>query len=266
MALQKRKRSGSDDGVYLDISINELDEYLDFGDDITIEFSNGNKYDGEVCDGIPNGYGIYTWRDGSVYEGLFVFCKRHGRGIMNQNGHIYNGEWVAGQRVGHGTFTWPTGAVFNGKWINDNANGSGTFTWPNGAVFNGYWENGKRQGEGIITHDGTVYDGYWIDDQEVIIEEEDDEDDDEDDEDIEENKDMGASEEDIENATEVGHYGEIINPRNSDQCAIRLAPFEDGNNVMRITHCNHLFFQQELAVWLQRKGTCPVCRHNIRPP
>ena len=292
----KRKRSDTiddlevDDGIVLIISEDEARDYLHILDD-TIELSNGDKYDGELCDGIPHGHGTMTFSNGTKYVGEWVANQRVGHGTFTDSdgriytgewkddkphgtgsftydhGAVYDGEWVANQRVGHGTFTYPDGRIYDGEWKDDKRHGIGTFTYRNGEVFVGCWTNGKKHGEGTITYDGTVYNSYWIDGQEVIEDDDGDDDDDDDEEDGEDvNMNIGASEEQISNATEVGLYGQIENRRNYDKCGIRLESFQNGDNVMRIAHCGHMFFQQELTNWLQQKGTCPECRHNICLP
>lgn len=47
---------------------------------------NGKTYDGEVVDGVPHGFGRYTFADGSFYEGEFVNGKRHGEGVYESFG------------------------------------------------------------------------------------------------------------------------------------------------------------------------------------
>ena len=41
-----------------------------------------------------NGHGIFTWKDGRVYEGQYTDDKKHGPG----------------------EFRWPDGRVLKGKW------------------------------------------------------------------------------------------------------------------------------------------------------
>lgn len=44
-----------------------------------------------MCDPQPNGYGVYQWADGGVFEG----------------------EWKDGVKHGHGTYRWPRCADFS---------------------------------------------------------------------------------------------------------------------------------------------------------
>lgn len=34
-----------------------------------MRFPNGNTYDGNWMDGVMNGYGTYSWKDGKKYKG-----------------------------------------------------------------------------------------------------------------------------------------------------------------------------------------------------
>lgn len=35
------------------------------------DFPNGDQYEGEWTDGVPDGHGRYTWKDGSFYDGTW---------------------------------------------------------------------------------------------------------------------------------------------------------------------------------------------------
>jgi hypothetical protein len=137
---------------------------------------------------------------------------------------------------GHGTFTHANGDAYVGEWVDDDRQGHGTMTWADGDVYVGEWIANEFEGDGINTIGVfTSANGSRL----------------------------GATKEQRSIATEVGPYGQIENLRKEDWCSIRRVSFKDGDKVMRIKHCGHIFFQDELTEWLQRKGTCPVCRHNI---
>ena len=69
--------------------------------------------------------------------------------------------------------------------------------------------------------------------------------------------------EEINVATHIIRYGNIIQPQNST-CPISLTPFEDNTQVMRIRYCGHLFIPDELQTWFQQNVRCPLCRYDIR--
>ena len=61
-------------------------------------------------DGMPDGYGVTTRADGSVYVGNFVDGKSHGNGkITYPGGASYEGEFSEGKPHGKGTCTYSTG-------------------------------------------------------------------------------------------------------------------------------------------------------------
>lgn len=57
----------------------------------------GDVYDGEWKDGNIDGYGIYTWPDGTVYAG----------------------DWKAGLKNGYGVLREPNGQTWNQYYQND---------------------------------------------------------------------------------------------------------------------------------------------------
>lgn len=65
--------------------------------------------------------GIYTYSDGTTYDGEWKDGKRHGQGI-----------WVR-----------PDGMKYEGEWENDKPNGLGTLTSPKGEKRTGKWKDGK---------------------------------------------------------------------------------------------------------------------------
>jgi hypothetical protein len=87
------------------------------------------------------------------------------RGVFTYpDGTTYEGEWKDNRRHGHGVWTRPDGTVYVGEWENDKPHGQGTLTWPTGKKFTGEWINGKRHGSGIeISPDGTKLYGEWED-------------------------------------------------------------------------------------------------------
>jgi len=85
----------------------------------SLVYPDGEKYFGELKDGVPHGEGTMTFPDGSKYVGTFV----------------------EGQFCGYGTFTTFSG-TYEGEWRNGVPNGQGTFKYSDGSVQSGTWENG----------------------------------------------------------------------------------------------------------------------------
>ncbi len=47
-------------------------------------FPNGDVYDGEFIDGLPEGKGSYLWKKGAMYQGDFKQGMKHGMGVWKQ--------------------------------------------------------------------------------------------------------------------------------------------------------------------------------------
>ena len=64
----------------------------------TINYDNGDKYVGNVVNGLPHGQGTYTRSSGQKYVGEFKDGKKHGQGIFAfPDGYQYIGEWRDGK-------------------------------------------------------------------------------------------------------------------------------------------------------------------------
>ena len=46
-------------------------------------------------------------------------------------------------------------------------------------------------------------------------------------------------------------------------CAVCQGEAEEGERILEITNCNHMFHQTCLEPWLRQKGTCPLCRRSV---
>jgi hypothetical protein len=69
------------------------------------------------------------------------------------------------------------------------------------------------------------------------------------------------SDEQINNSTTVSlHQHSPLNPLT---CPITLEIIGDGEPVMKINRCGHLFKESSLRQWLQGHSQCPVCRGNV---
>ena len=73
----------------------------------TLEYSNGDVYEGEVKHLVKHGTGKLTRDNGDIYEGEFYEDRQHGHGVSTfANGDIYDGEYENGNKSGQGTYTW----------------------------------------------------------------------------------------------------------------------------------------------------------------
>ena len=63
------------------------------GEDGTLEYSNGDVYEGEVKHLVKHGDGKLTRENGDVYEGSFYEDRQHGHGKCTySNGDVYEGD------------------------------------------------------------------------------------------------------------------------------------------------------------------------------
>jgi hypothetical protein len=74
--------------------------------------------------------------------------------------------------------------------------------------------------------------------------------------------------------TQIREYTEEIVYDSSDagtptQCPISLVQFNEGDSLLRIRRCHHVFYPELINQWLRQHNTCPMCRRDvtvIRPP
>lgn len=96
-------------------------------------------FSGTLKDGLPNGFGEATYKDGRKFTGTFVNGKRHGEKCVFtfSNGDVFEGEFSE-DNIFKGVFTSHQKESFNYTFTGDfhnNAPYSGTWRDDNGAVF-----------------------------------------------------------------------------------------------------------------------------------
>ena len=62
-------------------------------------WKDGRMYEGDYENDRKHGYGIYTWNDGKQYEGWWQNGKQHGEGIYRKDGRDRRGIWEDGKRI-----------------------------------------------------------------------------------------------------------------------------------------------------------------------
>ncbi len=152
----------------------------------TLTLDGRRFYEGEIKNGMAEGYGMMTYPSGDRYSGEFLANRRHGDGVLlyaNGNRYVgqfaddeingtgtlvwssgdsYTGEWKNGKFNGEGTFVWMSGDVYSGGWIDEKFNGYGVFKWANGDRYEGEWKDGAFNGEGkLYRSNNTVTGGKW---------------------------------------------------------------------------------------------------------
>mgnify|MGYP000134292700 CR=1 FL=1 len=125
----------SDDGII---------KNTDRDKDGIINYSNGDKYTGNIIDGMANGKGYIIYSNGGKYLGNFIQGKKNGNGTYYLNsGNIYSGNFISDKPNGTGLMTWENGTTYYGEWKNGKMNGEGIYTDLNGVKNYGIWEGGK---------------------------------------------------------------------------------------------------------------------------
>ncbi|MBX2913668.1 MAG: hypothetical protein KF856_00215 [Cyclobacteriaceae bacterium] len=88
-----------------------------------IKYQNGeyeSTYEGEYKNGIRDGKGKFSHKDGSVKEGHFVNGQLTGQGIMYDTaGYDYTGNFVNYRMHGYGLLNYPNGASLEGFFVSD---------------------------------------------------------------------------------------------------------------------------------------------------
>ena len=83
-------------------------------------WENGAKYSGEWNNDKMDGLGKYTFSDGKTpkeHIGRFKDGLPNGEGLLTyKNGDIYDGDFKDGKRHGKGTMTYPDGSKYVGDW------------------------------------------------------------------------------------------------------------------------------------------------------
>ena len=128
-------------------------------------YNNGDYYEGDLMNGIREGYGYMKLKNGTIYEGDFKNNKHDGYGKLTQiDGEIFSGEWKEGKIEGKGVRHHNNGDKYIGNYVNNLKEGNGKYFFSNGNVYEGNWENGKANGFGkFIFHDGNIYEGEFKD-------------------------------------------------------------------------------------------------------
>ncbi len=128
----------------------------------TLNYGNGDKYEGEVLFNKKDGFGTFTWANGDYYTGEWRANQKHGTGtLVRINGNSYSGDWNFDEKNGVGTVTMTNGDRYTGDLVKATYSGIGTYTWANGDEYKGIWLHGERTGDGMMTTANGVYVGEF---------------------------------------------------------------------------------------------------------
>lgn len=126
-------------------SIKQDDKYV-------LNYTNGDKYEGEVLNGQREGYGIYFYQNGDRYEGIWLKNKKHGLGNMfYKDGSMYVGQWNNSEKFGNGVYYYKSGDKYEGEFNLSKRHGKGKLSGNDGSIFEGSFFSNKKHGTGIMT-------------------------------------------------------------------------------------------------------------------
>ena len=78
------------------------------------------EYTGSFVKGMMEGFGVFRWQDGSIYEGSYLANKKNGMGkYISLKGEVYEGMWLNGQRHGEGCIKRKNDEEIKGTWKYD---------------------------------------------------------------------------------------------------------------------------------------------------
>jgi len=128
-----------------------------------IQLPDSGLYEGELKNGLLNGHGKLTWRNGDSYVGEFRNGLMHGKGKhVFVNSAVYEGEYADGLWNGKGKIVYFSGDEYRGEFKNGKYHGKGKYTEQDGAVYEGDFSVDEFSGEGKIffenkgTYEGEV--------------------------------------------------------------------------------------------------------------
>lgn len=120
----------------------------------TINFPDGDKYDGDLVNGVMHGAGVFTSADGDVYQGGFADGQFFGTGKHTYtDGDFYEGDFVDGKKHGNGIFHFQaTGNRFVGTFV-DCKMSRGVLTLSDGVDYEAIFFGGDTFVEGARMYD-----------------------------------------------------------------------------------------------------------------
>ena len=152
-------------------SNNILNIYFKMVENNTKIYDNGDKYVGEIKNGVKEGKGIMYYSNGDKYEGEFKNDLKEGKGILyRKNGSKYEGDFKNDKKDGKGILFYNDGDKFEGNYKNDKREGKGIYYYASGNRYEGEYKDGKKEGKGIYFYNvgslkGDKYEGDWKEDK-----------------------------------------------------------------------------------------------------
>lgn len=152
--------------------IGDWSENLRYGHGVLIYFDHSSKikYVGEWKANTIQGYGSLHLKGGDFQTGYWNknqfksvekqdICLdgdcRNGWGTYSYpDGSLYIGEFKNNKREGQGTLIYRRGTKYKGSHANNTRNGFGVYYYPNGNKYEGGWKNNRKSGEARMFTEG----------------------------------------------------------------------------------------------------------------
>lgn len=122
-------------------------------------YPDGSKYEGSFWENQPNGQGVFYYSNGDQYIGGFKDGYCHGDGVLKQaDGSEKRGFWKEGEFAGNASQKPKTVGCIEG----DCSNGYGTYVFDTGERYIGDFKNYTLDGRGTVTYpNGDTYEGQF---------------------------------------------------------------------------------------------------------
>jgi len=136
---------------------------LDLQNYKVLNLQNGDKYIGEVKDGVANGVGKIYYTDGRQFFGSWENGKRNGFGTtITKDGVKFNGEFKNDIASGKGVLLFSDNEYYMGELTDNIITGHGTFYYKGGASYFGNFLKNKRDGFGVLVNtNNQITSGIW---------------------------------------------------------------------------------------------------------
>lgn len=106
-------------------------------------FKISSPLDGCQTGDCYDGFGVYVWKDGSKFEGMYKNGKRSGQGIYYYpKGGVYSGSFQDNKRHGLGTYYYTSGKRYVGGWKEEAKHGKGRIFQKGSIAKQGCWNDG----------------------------------------------------------------------------------------------------------------------------
>ena len=109
-----------------------------------IENDQTERYEGVFHNGLMDGIGMFTTKDGSIYKGEFKDDMWDGNGeFFSKEGQYFKGQYVKNMMQGPNCiFRWKNGDEYSGGYKSDLKHGQGKYYFKDGEILQGEWNYG----------------------------------------------------------------------------------------------------------------------------